>query len=193
MIDKVKKRIGSDRADSMVSAVFVLPMLFFMLVTTVDFGIYLSNRGQIQAIARDGARTVAIMGGDGSATLSTSLEYAYGQDRATACNGAVTDQYTGNISSKTSIECNVIKSLNSNANLVNVEITNVACGPLRAEAIGEKTYCAVYWVNNGIPGSAMSFTRGQDHAGDGLGGTQITRGSGESEVKLGASDMTSRR
>lgn len=192
MIEKMKKRVGSDRADSLVSAVFVLPMLFFMLVTTVDFGIYLSNRGQIQAIARDGARTVAIMGGDGSAASSTSLEYAYGQERSVVCE-KVTDQYTGNISSKTTIECNVIQSLSHNANLVNVEITDVECGPERAQAIGEKTYCAVYWKNNGIPGSAMSFTRGQDRAGDGLGGTQITRGSGESEVQLGAGDMTSRR
>lgn len=193
MIEKMKKRVGSDRADSLVSAVFVLPMLFFMLVTTVDFGIYLSNRGQIQAIARDGARTVAIMGGDGSATLSTNLEYAYGQSRSTVCKD-ITEQYVGkNIDSKTTIECNVIKSLSNNANLVNVEVTDVKCGPLRAQAIGEKTYCAVYWKNNGIPGSAMSFTRGQDHAGDGLGGTQITRGSGESEVQLGAGDMTSRR
>ena len=193
MIEKMKKRVGSDRADSLVSAVFILPMLFFMLVTTVDFGIYLSNRGQIQAIARDGARTVAIMGGDGSASSSTSLEYAYGQNRSDVCK-EVTDQYTGtNISNKSTIECNVIQSLSNNANLVNVEITNVNCGPNRATAIGQKTFCEVSWKNNGIPGSAMSFTRGQDRAGDGLGGTQVTRGSGESEVQLGAGDMTSRR
>lgn len=193
MIKKLKKRVGSDRADSLVSAVFVLPMLFFMLVTTVDFGIYLSNRGQIQAIARDGARTVAIMGGDGDATSSTSLEYAYGQKRSDVCKKA-TAQYIGkNIDSKSTIECNVIQSLSNNANLVNVEITNVNCGPDIARAIGEKTFCEVSWNNNGIPGSAMSFARGQDRAGAGLGGEQVTRGSGESEVQLGSGDMTSRR
>jgi len=192
MIKKLQDRIGSDRADSLVSAVFILPMLFFMLVTTIDFGIYMSNRGQIQAVARDGARTVAIMGGDGTSTRSTNLEFAYGQSKEEACSGINTEFYKGNISSLSTTECNVVSALTSQSGLVNVTIANVNCGPSVAGSIGERTYCEVNWDNGGIPGSAMSFAKGSGD-GKGLGGQHTTTGSAESEVQLTNSDTTNRR
>ena len=62
------KSFKSDRGDSLVSFIIVVPVLLMILITSVDYGIFMLNRGQIQAVARDAARTVAIYGGNGDAS-----------------------------------------------------------------------------------------------------------------------------
>lgn len=188
-------KIKSDKADSLVSAVIILPMMFFMLITTVDFGVYMSNRATIQAIARDGARTVAIMGGDGTATSGTPLEAAYGQSRSSVCtsaqNGIASSAYKSSESS--AIDCSVMSAINQSTGLVNVEVSAVNCGPNASTFIGQRAYCEVKWSYGGIPGSAMSFTRG-DNGEQILGGKNTTTGSAETEVKFdGAGALVPRR
>lgn len=180
MIKRLLERVSSDRADSLISAVFILPVIFFMLITTVDMGIYMSNRGQIQAAARDGARTIAIMGGNGT-NLSdqTSLMKKYGVS-GSVCDGIKTTQ------ANTPVECNVINGLNNSAGLVNITIHSVNCTPNVSTAVGEKVSCEVKWIYGGIPGSGMTFVResGSQESDPALRGMQTTTGSGESEVKL---------
>lgn len=193
MMKKFFEKLKSDKADSLVSAVIILPMMFFMLITTVDFGIYMSNRASVQALARDGARTVAIMGGDGSSTKGTPLEAAYGQSRANACakakDGIAKTAYKA---SSSAIECNVMTTFNDSTGFVNVEVSNVTCGPEQSSFIGQRAYCEVEWSYGGIPGSAMSFTRGKDGEQI-LGGKNTTAGSSETEVKFnGPGDMVPR-
>lgn len=184
MMEKFFAKIKSDKADSLVSSVIILPMLFFMLITTVDFGVYMSNRATIQAVARDGARTVAIMGGDGTAARGTPLELAYGQSRSTACasaqEGIASSAYNSNSSA---IDCNVMTAINQSSGFVNVEVSKVNCGPNESTFIGQRTYCEIEWKYGGIPGSAMSFTKGRDGEQI-LGGKSVTTGSSETEVKF---------
>lgn len=181
MIKKLKERIGSDRADSLVSSVFILPVIFFMLITTVDMGIYMSNRGQIQAVARDGARTIAIMGGNGTSTQQTSLMRSYGT--TDSCKNL---DLKGIKTNGTPVECNIINGLNNTSGLVNITITSVKCNPQYTNAIGQKVNCEVKWTYGGIPGSAMTFVRegGSFNKDEALRGEQTTTGSAESEVKL---------
>ena len=65
---KFLKGLKSDRGESLVSVLIVMPLLVVMLVTMVDFSVYILNQGQVRAAARDAARTVAIYGGNGTSS-----------------------------------------------------------------------------------------------------------------------------
>lgn len=194
MMKKFFAKIKSDKADSLVSAVIILPMMFFMLITTVDFGVYMSNRATIQAVARDGARTVAIMGGDGTASTGTPLEAAYGQSRSTSCDSARKGIASNAVkNSSSAIDCSVMGALNNSTGLVNVEISSVNCGPNISSYIGQRAFCEIKWSYGGIPGSAMSFTRA-DNGEQILAGQNTTAGSAETEVKFaGTGDLVVRK
>ena len=182
MLKKFFKHFNSDRGDSLVSAIIVFPLVIMFIITGVDYSIYMANRGQIQGIARDAARTVAIMGGDGNATKTTPIEKAYGQTRSNACSGLTTADkaYSSNSSA---IECNVIQTLKQSSGLVNVTITGVTCSPEVATFIGERVSCSVTWKYNGIPGSGLGFINSNND--------NVTSGTSESEVKFTTNDLVS--
>ena len=144
---KFLSRLKSDKADSIVSAVIVFPMMVMLIITGIDYSVYMSDRGQVQGIARDAARTVAIMGGNGSSGEATPLQKAYGQTRAQAC-GAVDPDGIANkalTSNSTAVECNIINPLNSQAGLTHAAITKVACTPSNAEEIGTRVSFTMIW------------------------------------------------
>lgn len=182
MFKKLISRLRSDRGNALVSAVIVFPLVVMFIVTGIDFSLYVSNRGQVQAVARDAARTVSIMGGNGTQSTGTPLEKAYGQTRASACNGLTSAD--GFKSTNTAIECNAIKSIKEHKGLVNININSVTCSPSVATAIGQTVKCSVDWKYNGIPASAFSFI--------GSNGSNITEGTSQSEVRLDSTDLVAR-
>lgn len=190
MLRKLFKDNKDDRGNALVSSLFIFPLLIVMLITTVDFSMYLNNRAQIQGVARDGARTVAIMGGNGNATQGTPIEKQYGQSRASACN-AVSGSKAFN-SSSTAIECNMIASLDNHKGLVNVDVTGVKCSPTQANFIGQRVACEVRWVYGGMPASMLSMLQGSSGNSEGLRGVSVTAGSSESEVNLNGVTLVSR-
>ena len=185
MFRKFFKRFSSDSGDSLVSAVIVFPVVIMFIVTSIDYSIYMSNRGQVQGIARDAARTVAIMGGNGNAAKATPIEKAYGQSRANACSGfTVGKAAPGYRTTSTAIECNVVRALLNQQGLVNAEITNVVCTPAAATFIGADVKCTISWKYNGIPASALGFINSNN--------VNATAGTSQSEVKFANSDLVAR-
>lgn len=191
MVKNLKARLRSEEGNSLISAIFIVPVMLFLLLTTVDYSIYLANRGQIQGIARDGARTVAIMGGDGTATKGTGIEVKYGVgDRSVACSGFNNAGITSNSSP---IECNVAKALENQTGLVNVKINSVTCNPSKTNSIGARTYCEVKWQYNGIPGSGLGLANSIGGKQDvRLNGQNVTTGAAESEVNLSSQSLVNR-
>lgn len=201
MFNKILKRLKSNRADSIVSAVFFFPLFIIILISGIDYSVYMSDRGQIQGVARDAARTVAIMGGNGTDTMQTPLEAKYGTSKSTACKDVITPKQA-----KTPIECNVVNSLQNNQGLVSTEITNVTCTPSNTTAIGQRVSCEIQWNYGGIPGSALTIFRSASTAkganqwdqnayaqtSDNKPATQKVAGSSEAEVIIPSGDMVSR-
>lgn len=181
MIRKMRKRTKTDRGDSeLVSLLILLPIVLGILFTMIDSSVYFANRAQMQAAARDGARTVAIMGGDGTPSRATPIEKRYGVTKAQACKDLDKSPVTAAVyaakgSQLTPIECQVLQSY-STAGLVSVEVTNVVCGPQRTVNVGAKTECTVDWAYSSIPGSTLGFIK--------IGKENTTKGSAESEVDL---------
>lgn len=197
ILKALKKRLKSDKADSeMVSLVLLLPLVLGILFTMIDTSIYFSNRAAVATVARDGARTVAIMGGNGTATTQTPIEHKYGLSKAEACAGLSTHEVVKKaFSNPTTIECNVMRGLAENSALVNVEITRVICSPNTSSYIGQRTSCAIEWNYGSIPGSALTLIKGSKDSGEvdvdkhGFAGEQKTIGTSESEVALPGSGI----
>lgn len=193
MFNKILKRLKSNRADSIVSAVFFFPLFIVILISGIDYSVYMSDRGQIQGVARDAARTVAIMGGNGTDTMQTPLEAKYGTSVTTACKNITSKQQA-----KTPIECNVVNSLQNNQGLVSTEITNVTCTPSNTTAIGQRVACTIKWYYRGIPGSALTIFREASSTGNQWDGQaaaaspQTVAASSEAEVIIPSGDMVSR-
>lgn len=177
-MSKFLKRWRSDRGDSeLVSLIIVLPIVLAVLFTIIDTSIYFSNRAIVQTAVRDGARTVAIMGGNGTNTLATPIEKKYGATTASACTGLsanpqVASAYIPGVS--TVIECNALQTYSKDPSLINVKFTSLVCTPRLSRSIGEKTSCEVKWEYGSIPGSAMAFIK--------LSKDNTTVGTSESEV-----------
>lgn len=201
-LKRVVRRFHSDRGDSeLVTIIFGIILIWGVLMTTVDAGLYFNNRTIVQGAARDAARSVAIMGGQGTASTGTSIEAAYGASRATACDGLENNEtvelaYTED---STPIECSLMKQLSENTSLVNVMVLTVNCGPTQAEVITERTYCNVMWAMKPTPGSPLGFVRSTSDgeapsmaSQNGFNMVNTTVGTSESEVNLSGVDQVAR-
>lgn len=195
-LKKIYEKLRKDRADSIVSAIIVFPIMASFLITGVDYSIFMGNRGRIQGIARDSARTVAIMGGNGipKSNLVTPIQKAYGTSRSKACSkidnksiayGALNDN-------SSSTECQVIKALTVDKGLVDVSVSAVQCTPQVATSIGAQVTCTVTWEYDGIPGSILTFIRPDPKNNFRTSPIKTsTTGSSESEVRFDTSDLVS--
>ena len=175
---KNMKRLRSDRGDSeLVSLLIVLPLVLGILFTIIDTSIYFSNRAVVQTAVRDSARTVAIMGGNGTNSQATPIEKKYGTTIATACAGLSTDPRVKNayrVGVSTVIECQALQSYKADTSLINVTINSLTCTPVVARGVGAKTSCTVTWKYGSIPGSALGFIQVSEN--------NTTVGSSEAEV-----------
>lgn len=159
----LKNKKNSERGDTLVTSLILMPVLIALLLTFIDMSVFMANRSQVQGIARDGARTVAIFGGNGTAFRQTSLEAAYGSTNS-IIGGSTTESCSkGVLSGHTGIECNILDSLKtSTLTSVDYNSLDVKCSPEKSNRIGEPVECTIDWKYNGIPGSALSFIQNSD-------------------------------
>lgn len=148
----------SDRADSLVTAIIVSPLVVSLIITGVDFGMYMNNKSVIQAAARDGARTVAILGGNSD---STSIAKTYG----------ISDTCTSLPVDLSNTECEIINKLSASS-LTQVSLMGkgyeanneegfdepVKCFPEETSGVGQSVYCEVHWMYKGLPLSSLGLT-----------------------------------
>lgn len=194
----IKQRLKSDRgSSSLISFILLVPLFLGLIITAVDMSFYFSNRGQVEAVARDAARTVAIFGGNGTTAQSTTIEKSYGSNRNTACSssradiGAAPNKYIftdANKSAMTAVECNVVAALANSQGLVSFSTktpVEVKCGPNQASSVGTRTYCEIKYTYEGMPGAPLSFIqiRNEDGTTGGLLSKNVVNKSSESEVK----------
>lgn len=184
-------RARSDRADSLVTAIIVFPLVISLIISGVDFGMYMNNKSVIQSAARDSARSVAILGGNSD---DTSIAQNYGINAACEYPNMST------------IECEAVKRLDSSP-LVQVSLMGqsfndgegydkpVECSPEMTSGVGETVFCEIYWLYDGLPMSALGLTAGfrtdEDMAGQfngdysGLGFPNRTVGYASAETNMG--------
>lgn len=191
-----RKKIRSDRGGSaLISFIMLTPLFLGLVITAFDTSFYFSNRGQVDAVARDAARTIAIFGGNGDSERATTIEKTYGLNKTTACGSARANDaplkdlwLSVNKTNYTPIECNALFALVSNGGLVSVSMDKtgegVNCGPAVASNVGSRTFCTISYTYDGMPGAPMSFIqmRQDDGTTGGLLSKNIVTKSSESEV-----------
>lgn len=178
-----------------VSLLLSLVILVSLLLATLDVSMYFLNRTQVQAGARDGARTVAIFGGSGRSGTPTPLEAAYGETGA--CDGIP----VGSTGSGKNVECQVWHSLQiSSSSLMNADINKVTCGENHIDSngnpigesspgittkIGQSTWCEVKWQYHGMPASPMNLFSGGTNTNESILTQESTVvGTSQAEVAL---------
>lgn len=169
MFTKLKEKFTSDRGDStLVSTILVIPLILGILITMIDVSVYFANRGQVLNMVRDGARQVAIFGGDGTATSATPLEKAYGQSRTTVCAGLSSNAVVKDAvkSTTTATECSVLRNVGTTNGLISFHVDSIVCGVANSAGnftgsattnIGQQVGCELTWSYDSIPGSGLSF------------------------------------
>lgn len=188
---------NDDGESTVISTVFVFPILLMMIITMIEIPIFYSNRNLLQNDLRQGARTAAILGG-----TSTKLSDVYGNSTADACAAGSSDEMIseykdrqvstdGNISSlvnaritvsgknvnlitgsKSMVTCATAYSIFTNNGYIAFHVYNIHCGPQSTKYIGESTFCRADYYYDGIPGGSMSLIGGTNHFGWGKGVNQ---------------------
>lgn len=188
-----KLKHWKDRGDStLISTLIVLPIILAVLWSSVDAFMYFTNRSMMISAARDGARTVAIMGGNGTATRSTPIEREYGQTKSAACGGLTSEVVAAAVKPDTTpIECNVLQTV-SEGGFAAIKVTSVKCTPPQTTSISQRTQCKIQYDYNSVPGSPLGFIKKprddgktpEAHDQSGFSGAQLVVGTSESEVDL---------
>lgn len=152
------KRIKKDNgAIGTVEFLLLFTLIIFLLLIIIDFGLMFSNKVVITNAVQNGARLVAVYGGEND----TKISREYGAKTVTtACTKF---NATGNGS------CAVANELANGGLNSQVTIKKIQCGPGKARLIGERTWCSVDWEFKTISG-IIQF------------GPQQSKASAESEV-----------
>lgn len=151
----MRKRIISNLreengASATIEFILLTLLLFSIMITVLDFGLYFNNRFIVSNAAQNGSRLVAIYGG----TEDTPILRKYGTKNITP---TCTQLMRGKPNAP---GCQVVQELEQSKGKVNIKVNSVYCFPESTNRIGQITYCTVSWEYRGIPGSALSLVKG---------------------------------
>lgn len=169
----------SDTADStVITTVFVWPILLMMLITMVEVPILFSNRNLLQNDLRQGARTSAILGG-----VKSTLGSTYGAANSCSTISKGVESMLAS-SANDAVSCVTADSIGKNSGFIAFKVFNVQCGPNQTTKVGDATYCEASFYYSGIPGGSVSLIGGAEHFGygDAAGLTSANTATGQAEA-----------
>lgn len=147
MINKIKNNIKSDSGVSAtIEFIFLILILWSVLITIIDFGLYFNNRNIITNTAQNGARLAAVYGG----ASDTPVAKQYGSTNTSSPN-------CSRMGASNTVSCSVVREINETRGLVQTEVKRVNCGPGKTTKIGERTYCEITFQYKGIAGGNLSI------------------------------------
>ena len=158
MVTRLKRaihnRVHSEMAENTITFLIAVPLRWSIIMTIMDYGVFVGNTSMLRSDLRDGARTAAIFGGTDNA-----LSAAYG----TNCKDAPAKAGSkgGGTDSSNIVTCLVANKINDNTAYVNnMTISNIKCGPSGGTKVGDATWCSADYLYAGIPGSVLGLMGG---------------------------------
>lgn len=157
---KLRGRLRSERAENTITMMIAFPLIWAVLMTILDFGIFMQGRTLLVSDLRDGARTVAIYG---SSNRGSALSAAYG----TSCDNADSLAEGNDL-----VGCLVKNQIKGNKGYSQIVISDIRCGvanpsdpthpdsATRKVKIGQAVSCAAHYKYEGFPGSALGLMGG---------------------------------
>jgi Flp pilus assembly protein TadG len=171
---RLLKRIHEEGGENTITMILAFPLLWAIIMTIIDMGVFFNDRTLLTADLRDGARTVAIFGGTSSKD-SQDLITAYGAK----CSG-------GYATSSDTVSCLVSKKIADNKGYTAITISDINCG-VDGDAsnvkIGTATWCSAKYQYSGFPGSALGFMGGSFSA---QAGTNVNGSWNDGTIKVSA-------
>lgn len=169
VLEYCRSRHNSDEGDSIIiTSLLLLPVMFFIIISAIDMGLYFNSQAVIERSAQDAARTSILYGGAGSLGYHTVLEDQYS-------NAAVSRSHLSQLSSdvgfavNNSVEYALVNDL-LGAKTALAELENVRCAPAGLNRVGDVSYCDVEWSYDGLPvsvwGMMVSNTESQLSTGN---------------------------
>ena len=179
LASRFKSKLKSEKAENTITMMIAFPLLWAIIMTVLDFGIFMQNRTMLVSDLREGARTVAIFGGSNK---SNALIAAYGTQCSNGNYG--TYSYSGNKSTGTwtadedFVGCLVKHQIANNRGYSQIVISDVQCGiqdkadptkvlPKGNVKIGDAVSCKAHYKYQGFPGSALGLMGGNFMMGNG--------------------------
>lgn len=163
----VIKRMKSDKgASNTISFIVIIAFIMTMLVSFIDVGLYFNTKNQMQTAADNGARSVAMYGGNDTAIRDLRGGSTSPQELVRI---SIPEAYKNPTANKTvvlnKVECKVENSKSGNV-----------------VTAGDHVYCDVTYTYNGIAGGFGLFNLGRGKSGDN--NSMTVRGSSVSEVTI---------
>lgn len=182
---KLLGKLRSDKAENTITMMIAFPLLWAVIMTILDFGVFMQDRTMLVSDLREGARTVAIFGGTDKS--KNALINAYG----TTCgleSGAVLGK--GNATTDM-VGCLVANQIKNNKGYAQITISSIQCGIANptdlnykdgeitgfnedskaSVKIGQAVSCAAHYKYQGFPGSALGLLGGNFMMGSMGGGS----------------------
>lgn len=182
----LSRRNCSDSGDgNLVSALFVIPMFFFLLISVIDVSMYFLSSSNISNAARDGAQNVSAVAGTGTVSRVTALENGFSQSKSRSdLRSGIPGLNTGSMRLNNTQEYLLAESLSENTSLYRVVLEDVNCGVDNGNGgvtryvshEDHRPFCNVSWSYDGLPLSMFAFV-GND--------TRDTASSVSAEVLIG--------
>lgn len=169
----LRQKLRSERAENTITMMIAFPLLWAILMTILDFGIFMQDRTLLVSDLRDGARTVAIFGGTNNDGTNALIK-AYG----TTCGATPSDTIHSSGSGISNsaygtdlVACLVKNQIVGNNGYAQIVISNIKCGvsdpsdPKNPKTsgsvkIGQAVSCAAHYKYEGFPGSALGLLGG---------------------------------
>lgn len=162
---KLRRKLRSETAENTITMMIAFPLIWAVLMTILDFGVFMQDRTLLVSDLRDGARTVAIYG---SSNSSSALAAAYG----TGCVDRTSGGHAGASGDSDLVGCLVKNQIQGNRGYSQIVISNVKCGKSNPDdptnprstsnkiKIGQAVSCAAHYRYEGFPGSALGLMGG---------------------------------
>lgn len=186
---KLLGKLRSDKAENTITMMIAFPLLWAVIMTILDFGIFMQDRTMLVSDLREGARTVAIFGGTDSS--KNTLIKAYG----TTCELDPDIEHDAVDANTDMVGCLVANQIKNNKGYAQITISSIQCGVANPEdlkyvddkpddpnygkitgfnedgktsvKIGQAVSCAAHYKYQGFPGSALGLLGGNFMMGKG--------------------------
>lgn len=183
ILERMRKASASDQADAgIITSLFLLPVVFFLLISVIDVGLYFMNEATITKAARDGATTATTLGGVGDRDYYAPAESNYPQRVSKSELQSKTSSYGFPV--RNSIEYFVAQDLVESASTYEVELAGVECytrnSSISISKLGQNAVCEVKWRYNGLPLSGWGMVQSRDNSGEII--PKITTGFSSSDL-----------
>lgn len=160
---KIFKRFKKDKAAAnTISFIVIIAFIMTMLVSFIDVGLYFNTKNQMQSAADNGARSVAMFGGNDS---------------------IVRDARGGETSPEDLVLISIPDAYKNPTENETVVVNDISCSPNSGKiSAGDPVYCDIEYTYNGIAGGFGLFNLGRGAAGSN--DSMTVRGTSVSEVTI---------